>query len=282
MKTVAIAYCPSASDPRFHTAAFLQNLRDHPPAGDLLLFSDHDHPSTPSLVKLKSRIDIPALKTARIIRPGTGESVLNVAAVNNLVFLTALRIADRQGYTHFLYLEEDCRVQGHGWDQRLFAEFFSQPRHLLAAGSLVAYNPYNHCLRSARRFERLLKESEESGRRLPIPIYGWMAATSGQGSNIFVNGAGGIYSIAGLKLLFPEREHMTDPDLAAKIWAWDFEIGLRLWKNFGPGAYELLGYLPSVFSGYGNVLTTEEDRLALLQNGWSLIHQVKSNSQPIP
>lgn len=269
----------------------------------MILFSDHEQPGRPDVLRLKKTVELPALKTAMIVRHGRTEAAPHRAAINNMIFLTALRIAERQGYTHFLYLEEDCRVKnlaGSGaqgdpatgvispiesarhlhWDERIFNEFFEQPRHLLTAGSVVAYNPYNHIEATARRFERYLTETAEQGRKMVIPIYGWMSAASGEGSTIFVNGAGGVYSVAGLNLLFPERKEIKDPELAARIEAWDFEIGLRLWKQFGPDVYEVVGYLPSVYSGYGNVLTSEADRLRLLSEGFALTHQIKSDAQP--
>lgn len=280
MRTCAIAYLPSQNDPRFPTAAFLQNLRENPPAGEILLFSDHPQPNTPyPVISMVQPFDRPELKQARIVKPGTNETVENRAATNNLVFLAAVRIVEKQGFTHFLYLEADLRVKNHAsgkWDERLFKEFFSYPRHLLLAGSIVSYNPYNYTLKAALRFEQFLEESKQLGRKNPIPSYGWLSAADGKGFNTFANGAGGIYSVAGINLLLPERLNEPDTKVAKSIWAWDFHLGLRLFEKFKTDVYDIIAYLPSLYSGFGNVLNSEADRLRMLEDGMAAVHQIKS------
>lgn len=282
MRVCSIAYLPSETDARFNTVEFVENLAANPPVGELLLFSDHPQPTAEraglKVIRLQKNFDtIPTLQNARIQRPGTADMVENKAAINNLIFLTAIRICMREGFSHALYLEQDCRVKNHAepWDKRLFKEFFEHPRHLLMAGSVVCYNPYNHTLESALRFERFVEESKAAGRRNPIPVYGWMSAASGQGALAFVNGAGGIYSVEGLKLLFPELAENNDIGLAASIWAYDFAIGLRLWDQFQADVYNLIAYLPSLYSGYGNVLNSEADRLQMLEDWAAVTHQHK-------
>lgn len=285
MRCASIVYLPSPTDSRFHTQAFLKNLRANPPAGDLILFSDHVQPDAPECIRLKGTVELESLKNAKIQRPGTGEITTNKAAINNLVFLTALRIVERQGYTHYCYLEEDVRVRNHdeAWDTRVFKEFFEQSRHLIAAGSIVIYNPANHDRVTLERFERFVTETKAAGRKMPLPVYGWLSAQSGQGVCAFTNGAGSIFSVAGLKMLFPERitpeneGGKSDPDIAAGNWAWDLTIGSRLFNKFKGDIYELLGYLPSVYSTYGDVLSSQEERLALLDQGFAITHQIKSD-----
>lgn len=284
MQVCSIAYLPSETDSRFNTLAFIQNLMENRPAGELLLFSDHPQPSAEklgfSVIRKQTVVDtIGTLQNARIQRPGTGEMVENRAAINNLIFFTAIRELRNRDFTHFCYLESDCRVKNHGeaWDTRLFNEFFNNPKHLLMAGSVVAFNPYNHNLETALRFERFLEETKAYGRKNVIPVYGWLSAASGQGCNIFLNGAGAVYSVAGLRLLFPELDENNDIGLAASTWAYDFAIGQRLWDKFQGDVYQVLGYLPSLFSSYGNVLSDEESRLRMLNDGMAMVHQIKSN-----
>jgi hypothetical protein len=59
---------------------------------------------------------------------------------------------------------------------------------------------------------------------------------------------------------------------------WDLELGVRIWKQFGVEAYDMVANLKTVFSSYGNVITTEAERIAMLQDGSRrLVHQVKSD-----
>lgn len=291
MRCVSIVYLPSETDARFNTVDFVENLAANRPAGDLLLFSDHPQPTAEkagfSVVRLQKNFDtIPTLQNARIQKPGSGEMVENRAALNNLIFLTALRLVERQGYSHFCYLESDCRVKNHpvktdyfvlpgNWDTRLFSEFFNHPRHLLMAGSVMCYNVANQDRDALERYEHFLIESKAQGRRLPIPPYGFKSAPDDSGACIFTNGGGAVFSVEGLKLLFPELQENNDIGVAAGIWAWDMTAGARLWKMFGKDSWLLIGYLPSVVSQYGDVLSTEKERLRWLDEWAAVTHQHK-------
>lgn len=275
-KLCVVGYLPSPSDARFNTRSFLANIKANPPTGDVLFYSDHPQPDWPNVIPLRKNIDtLDQLKHATITRPGASEPSPNRAAFNNAIFLTGLRIAESKGITHMLYVETDVRVRGAGWDQKIFGEFFNSPRHLIAAGSIMAFNVANESIEALKRFYRFVDETAARGRRMPIPPFGWLSAASNKGSVVFTNGAGSVYSIQGLRLLFPPDEEKTDIALAARIPAWDFETGHRLWRKFGVGSYELLDNLPSVFSAYGDVLSTPESRLAMLNDGYSLVHQIK-------
>jgi hypothetical protein len=285
MKAVAIGYCPSPNDSRFPTAAFLKNLRENPPAGDLILFSDHPHaketlPANAQFIQIGATFDRPELKQARITNPRTGQTTENRAAINNLIFFTAVRIAERQSYTHLIYLEADVRVKNHSapWDQVLFKEFFNHPRHLLAGGTVVVYNAANFDRQTLERFYAYLDETKAMGRKMPIPPYGWLPAGERKAVHVFCNGAGSIFSIAGLNLLFPERLSQPDTKTARESFAWDFCYATRGWERFGPDIFNVTGYLPSEFSSYGDTLSTESERLAWLNDGtFTLIHQCKSS-----
>jgi hypothetical protein len=187
-----------------------------------------------------------------------------------------MRIAIKQGASHVLLVEDDVRVRGKGWDEKIFAEFFNNPNPILIGGSVVVYNPSNSNLAALRRWEELIKSNTR--RNFPIPTYGTKGAADGSGTAVFVNGAGGVYSIDAIKMLFPNL--MTPGatfDLAVNDCAWDFSIGFRIWEKFKEHAYDLVGMINCIFSGYGDVLTSELDRLQMLRSGdVCLVHQVKS------
>jgi hypothetical protein len=194
---------------------------------------------------------------------------------------------EKCGYSHFLYLEEDVRVRntpdggtgltGLKWDEIIVGEFFRQPRHLIMGGNVMIYNIANLNRQLLQRYERFLEETKANGRWLPIPPYGWKPATNSEGACVFCNGAGTVFSCAGLNLLFPERKAgMSDLRLAASCRAWDFSAGMRLSAKFPGDEFDLVGYLPSVCSQYGNVLSRVEEREQWLAEGRSvLIHQQK-------
>jgi hypothetical protein len=71
--------------------------------------------------------------------------------------------------------------------------------------------------------------------------------------------------------------HLTP--IAKDSRAWDVELGVRIWERFGADSYSVIANLQSVFSGYSDSITTEEERLAMLRNGRRLVHQVKSAAE---
>lgn len=286
MRTVSILYLPAEDDRRFGTIQIVRNLAENPPAGDFIIFSDHPQPMAEAagfkITRLKDTVEQPSLKKATIVR--NGRVVHNYAAVNHMCFLTALRIAESQGYSHYLYLEEDVRVKNRvdgAWDEILFREFFEWPRPLISAGTVMCYDVSNHDRASLERFERFAEETKAYGRKLPLAIYGSKGAQDSSGSCIFCNGAAAIYSVAGTKALMPERETESDMKIAAKTLAWDFCFyGIRGWKMFGPDWYELIGVLPSVCSHYGNIQSTLAERMQWLEEGkFVAIHQCKEGGR---
>jgi hypothetical protein len=96
---------------------------------------------------------------------------------------------------------------------------------------------------------------------------------------VFVNGSLGVYDVAALLDLFGTNGQLENTvQLAGLSAPWDLEIGKRLWAKHGVGAYEKVTHLTSIYSSYGDVLTTEADRMAMLNNGVRGVHQVKSEA----
>src|ERR1043165_6500137 len=122
MKPVVVCYVPP---PNYgHGEAFLKNVRHWRTDVPLLIYSDHE--------PWKPDVGVPSPEHVK----RRGRAWL----VNNLVFLTGLQIARQHGYTHFLYLEEDCRVFGDGWAERVLTEFESF-KGAVMGGTPVVWNP---------------------------------------------------------------------------------------------------------------------------------------------
>lgn len=232
----------------------------------MLIYSDHAWPID-GLIKISGSPEI--LKDAK-----DSKGVPNKWAVNNLIWATGMRIAIKNDFTHVLYVEADCRVGCPNWDDKIFDEFFSFPRALACAGTLVTFNPANSGPIGWRKWNDLM--AFNSRRNYPAACYGFKGAADGTGSSVFPNGALGVYSMAWMKELF---DFSNSAQLAAEIFAWDFAIGDRLWKKMDHQAYECVAHLNSVYSSYGDVITSEADRLNLLRSGKvCAVHQVKSTA----
>lgn len=263
MKICTLAYIPPPNVG--NAAVFVENLRKFPTAHPLVAYSDHDYGS--EVIRLKGS-------------PELARDTANPFAINNACFYTGVRIADKQGYDYFCYLEADCRVGRKHWDAAIFDEFFADPRALICGGSVVVYNPSNSGPVGFQKWCDLCALHNGSEKNSRIPTYGWKGAADASGSCVFVNGALGVYSVAWMKLLFPELfEEGKSLEVARKSKPWDLQIGLNLWSRFGADAYELVGHMSSMFSSYGDVLTTEQQRLDWLREGrYVAIHQVKSSA----
>lgn len=309
MKVAILCYVPppEINGKQFYSDVFLKNLANNPPDAELILYSDHPWPG---VVPLKAAVDSVIPHDHKFTLPNGSR---NTFALNNLLFFTGLKIAREHGVTHMLYLESDCRVKGKGWDQKLFDEFFSHPVPAICGGTPVVFNASNA---GAEALARWLDFANKNTRRnfpiktiLPVPpgIYGFKGAAEADGSCVFPNGAGGIYSVDWLCEFFPDavadpsvvQEHpqyrashpfgragrlaaMPAPlpvQVSGSVYAWDFEIGQQIWKRFESESYDLVANLPSLYSGFGDVITSEQERLDMLRNGSCVcVHQVKSGA----
>lgn len=244
-------------------ALFLANLEKNPPSGlsQVLLYSDHPWPGV-----------IPLHGSPEMARQHAPK---NVWAVNNMVFWTGVRIAQVHGLTHFIYLESDCRVGRPAWDEVMWDEFFAVPRPLAMGGTLACYNPCNAGLASAKRWEALVARNVR--KNFPVATYGWVSAKDKHPSNVFCNGALGVYSMAWIKELFKGELELTSK-LASETFAWDMMLGQRLWSVMGKESYDVVAHLDCIYSGFGEAMTTESERVLMLRDGKVVaIHQVKSS-----
>lgn len=282
MRCTAISYLPAESDKRFGTLEFVACLAANRPAGELILFSDHPQPAAEAagfkVIRLKGSVEWESLKRATVENPWTRQKQASRGAIPAMVFLTAWRIVEANGFDTFCFLEDDCRVRNgkEAWDTVIFNEFAASKQPLIVGGTVVAYNPYNAGLAAAQLFEKFVERTKKV-RKMPIPVYGTRPSGEQTSPVVMCNGAGAVYSVEGLHLLYPERKQgVLDPVLAASMYAYDWEIGVRGWMTFGADWYNRIGVLPSIYSSYGNVLSNQATRAQWLEEGkFVLTHQNK-------
>lgn len=269
MKTAVFGYIPPKG--KFCSDAFWQNLKDFPPKSELILYSDDNW--GPDVIRLKASPEI--FKDASF-RGGPNSGQHNPFAIHNGIFLAGLKMCLQKGVTHALYLEQDCRVGADSWDEVVFEEFFSIGRPCVVAGTVSVYNPSNFGVEALQRFYRHYAKAPAHG--VPTPTYGWSGADKPCQSCAFPNGALGIYDVAWLTSLFNVEEQVA---MATQNTAFDMAFGAKLWELFGTDAYEVIGSLGSVYSGFGNVMTTEDYRKKLLTDKKVVaVHQIKGDWIP--
>lgn len=246
--------------------SFFVNLENFPAKNELIIYSEHNWSKQwPGLYKLNASVEV--AKTAK-----------NRMAVHNIVFLAGLRIAANKRFTHVMILEQDCRVNVAGWDNIVWREFLSKNADAISGGTLVVFNPHSYNRQAADNFETLLTSSR-ANRLLPMPVFGTAAPAQHRDSCVFPVGAFSIHRLDWLLKTFPEalgtpRQYI---ELAQSIKVWDYEIGTRLWNEFKEEAYHKVVNLESIYSGYGNIMCSEEERKRWLQEKMVVgIHQIKS------
>lgn len=275
MKTISVAYIPPRTVQG--AIAFYENLQKFPPAGELITFSDSEWPGA---LRLKVSIDIFAKGNVNsAFAEGEHAGKHNPHSRHNALWLTGIKMALDRGATHMLYLEHDCRVGRQGWDGVIFDEYFSLPHPTIVAGTLSVYNPSNFGVEAAKRAREVIAKQPRHG--VPVGVYGWLGAAAQQDPHpacVFPNGALAVYDLLWMSRMWELSEVIYS---ARQNGPYDMATGQHLWKKFEADTYDLIGYLSSVYSGYGDALTTPEFRRQLLLDGKVVaMHQEKTDWQP--
>lgn len=276
MKLVTIGYVPPQRM-GLCADAFCTNLVFYKNTHPIVLFSDAPYPGkicgdSKKWLDEWVSIDNPESRLPRHWR------TTNKFALSNLLFMTACRMARlRYNASHIIYLESDCRVGVNHWDDIMAREFFTHPRFHLIGGSAICYNPFNAGIQVARRWEQFV--AANTRRNFPIPTYGCKNQDQqGDGLTLVaVNGALGIYDLDWLWDAFHGFQNTVQT--AMEMHAWDFVVGGKMWEQFGIRSFDLVQNLSCIYSSYGNVLTSETERLGMLRSGQVVaVHQVKSDA----
>ncbi len=266
MKLGIIVYLPP---PHIgHPLAFLQNLKNFPPANGVIVYSDHDYSKEwPGAVRLGGS-------------PEVAKTPKNAMGVNNLVFYVGLRIAiQQQGWTHVMILEPDCRVNTAGFDEILFQDFLAKNRYAIAGGSVAIFNPCSYNRTAAERFERFVCETRGT-RPVPLSITGSSNLAEHRDSCVFPNGAFAIYRLDWLMKKYPAitgnaNEYIT---LAQTKVTWDYQVGIDIWNEFKEQSYDKVVSFDKIYSGYKDVMSSEDERKQWLTSGKIIgVHQIKSD-----
>lgn len=196
----------------------------------------------------------------------------NKFAIPNATFFTGIRIAMLEGYSHVIVVEPDCRFGCDYWDLQIWEEYFNLGFPCIAAGTLACYNPCNYSPAATRKWEALIERNAR--KNFPIATYGFMGGGQKGGTSVFPNGALAVYDIEWMTRFYDLHNTML---WSTQVTAWDFSFGHKLWERFGPDAYDMVGHLNCIYSGFGELVSTELERQALLMSGKIVAgHQYKS------
>lgn len=252
MSYATLAYVPSI--PRLHPDAFLRSLSAYKTRYPVILYGEDQELKIPD--------------------PAPAKLSKNKVAVNNLVFLAGLGIAQTNGIKRFIYLETDCRVGCDYWDEKMFAE--AEPhKDSFAVGSPAVYNRKAMTRLQEQTIDSYCKSYENA---VGIPVANFQAKVPRPIGCWFLMGAGCVYSTAIAADIFLGFERDM-ADKAVQKPAFDLFFGMRCVQLFGINAPKKLPFLTCSFSSYGTKVSTEEERIRWLkEKRFCLIHQVKSNN----
>lgn len=262
MRLSTYAYVPGSNFG--HPRIFVENLRRHPAKHPLVTFS---HAWDEADVKIKN---------PEILKGATDKNGRLIPwAISSVIWWTAVRIAASQGADYMLFLEPDCRVGRAGWDDAAFTEFFLRQEEdsnkYVMGGSVVFYAPFNHSGDYARRFFHWYTHQKMA---IPCPVYGG-AGPQLQRTLMYPNGALGVYDVRWLT----ENFNLENSVGLATEEAWDILVALKAWEIYGPNVFNAVCHLNSIYSGCGDKLNTEGERMSWLRSGrFAAVHQVKTEA----
>lgn len=261
--TPAVAIIAYVPPPTFgNPKAFLDNMRACPSKNRTILFSNHDWEG------MDAKISDPEIAKQRPNPRAPGSPV----AVNNLVFLVALKIAIANKLDCFLYIEADSRVACKHWDEPVFDEFLD--RGCVIGGSAVLWSVSNQGYEAYGMFRDFL-DRHPIKKYPPIGIYGARGAAEFVPACLYTNGSLSILNTKLMEEFFPVGTNQQ-VEMARTMPAYDLAIGHRMWNKFGVKSYSQIAHLKSSWSGCGNLMTTEEQRLKwLAEKRVFATHQIK-------
>ncbi len=201
-------------------------------------------------------------------------------AINNLLWLRALQLASDAQLSYYLFIEPDSRVGCKDFDEILLDEFLTRyPNGIACAGSPICWNPSSGGKDFAMKIiEEAWKYQQAAD--LPMALYASKSPHDCSGAAYYPNGSCMIVQTEAMLKIFGGFAGDII-NYSRNITAFDMHIGQCLWNYHGPAAAEHVGWLAKSFSGYGDCLTTQNQRQQMLTNGSKFIaHQFKDNWTP--
>ena len=263
MNPVIIAYVPPPGIG--HPEAFISNLAESRPLSlPVLLFQD-----------VARELPFPTHQL-NMSPEAASEGGPKWPAVSNAAFLCAAKLAAKKGYTHMIYLEEDCRVVP-GWDAKLWEAYCDLNNPKMIAGSLVVYHAHQLPPKAKAWARALLDRNYD--KNIPVPSYGTPESKPPHRAAVFPNGALAVYPVETILAMF---DLGVQPVLrvAKAISAYDHEIGWKLVETWGDSLQYRVAHLPCVLSTYKEQVLSAERLQSMLGREVVGIHPVKTDWTP--
>lgn len=258
-----MAYLPP---PGFgNSDVFLKHITECPPKHQLVLLSDHPWPQS---VQIPDPLKVCTSKND----------------IASFVFLHALNMAERSNWTHFIWLETDCRVGSEGWDRRVMAQWKGAADGVIGGGNLAMFGavrgtPVDAQLKALEQKYPVGNASRGPFSRTTILLHGH--GKLGAILAPFVNGAPAVYAVKALRELIGEG---TVTDLLKKLPIQDLSLGHLTVAKYGANrCLSKWWHMPGLMATAGEQIYPIKTRMSLLKSGEvDIVHPIKGRWRPAP
>ena len=189
-----------------------------------------------------------------------------------MAFLYGLKIAEDLGLDRYFYYEWDCLIGADYWYDDLWQEFLDWPFEPYMSGTPVLKYLNKNCGNFIQNsMDYIYQYSKNTGVSMLVENVNPVC--------LYSNGALTFYNTEKMKLMFaPEVEQLLKYKyiFLEEIKPWDYESGIRLFREHKEESFKLVGWLKSSYSGCGDNYYNEKQRLHMLESKIKkVIHQYK-------
>lgn len=189
------------------------------------------------------------------------------------MFCHAIKVATKNDFDYFIWLEPDCYICHDHWDISIATEVLRCNGE--CGGTPVYYNPVHGDVEWCKRFtaySHIYSQLHD----VPIALEGSQPSDDWryQASPIlFPNGALAMYRTEMLLEAF-KNPLMDFADFRNEAIFFDQAVGIHLAKIYGPKVFSKVVPLQCIYSGCGNHYLTSETRKLMAESGaYAAIHQ---------
>lgn len=199
--------------------------------------------------------------------------------LTHLIFLYALRFAIKIKASHFMFVEQDCRMAGDYWDVPIADEFLAHDSLPRIAGTTVLFNndrDYN-LMKGVTWFIQNKINLNNKGSVIPywFQSNGDLANKGCKG--IYVNGALGIFDVNYLKRHYGQINIYSH---SHSNYLWDIMISKYLYDDYGSDCFKHAQPIYSIWSMCNYRYASEGRLIEMLKDRKIMAaHQIKSDVQ---
>jgi len=258
---------------------FLPNLN----AGNLKcldnLFSyKHSKYDVPIVIFSDSQFDIPSKYKCKFVKiPMYLQNMIDGVwtksdKIGFWAFINSIKLANSYNWDYFFYYEWDCKVGKDYWYDTIWQEHLSWQKKPIVTGTPVFKCPnlaYGNILHGITEYRS--EYAKQCKLNLLVENVSPLA--------LYSNGALSYYDTQKMMEYYNVELSSTIhnlSDYADLTGPWDLNLGMRIFKDFKEKSFERVGWLPSSYSGCGDLFYTQKQRDYMIESGLKVvIHQNK-------